>query len=466
MDESGLKEIVESGRSDLTPAEVQKLSKAIVKYPEKAEYLVARGGYYDLNGDNDKAINDFDRAIALDASHADWFKKRGDAYRFSDRYEKALEDYSRAIKLDSNNSGLFTARGDCYVELGQLEQAEKDYIRAIKLSDTSEEQETERPNRAITVDQEMFVIEKSYLTENAREALVNVYIFQGKNDQALSWLEDFKFQNNQSFNNNAFKILPQRALLKALMGKKEEALSDYRLALTNIDIGIADDDDSGPGLLVARLKLAKRAGLLNKEERDKYLKRIRNSYLKQINSRDQSEAEAALGGRARFFLDEGMKDEAEKDKQKVEGLYTQKVQQSPKEAESLLDRGNYFVFVKEPEKALADFRKAAALDPENELYQERVIAQLIELKRFDELEPLLKEGLNSCADNWILLLARAKLLEHRGELDDALIAAKRALENNRYDADVHETIASIQRKKGLVKEAEASEFKARFYRDD
>ena len=71
MDESGLKEIVESGRSDLTPAEVQKLSKAIVKYPEKAEYLVARGGYYDLNGDNDKAINDFDRAIALDASHAD-----------------------------------------------------------------------------------------------------------------------------------------------------------------------------------------------------------------------------------------------------------------------------------------------------------------------------------------------------------------------------------------------------------
>ncbi|MBI1271706.1 tetratricopeptide repeat protein [bacterium] len=473
MDEWGLKEIVEGGYENITPAQLQKLSKAIVKHPKKAEYLIARGRYYNYKNDYEKAIADFDRAIALDASHADWFDKRGDAYRYSNQFEKALSDYSRAIKLEADNTLFFTARGDCYLALHQFDQAEKEYARAIELSDApgyellqraSFFEETGRLERAIEDYKKAVSLKEDYWSEDARESLAKAYIFLDDNDKALSTLEGFKFKKNNT-NSNADDILINRAFLKELLGMKEDALIGYRLALTKTDSDIAEDDNPSVWQFKTRMKLAEKAGLLtDKKERAKCVKMILDAYQKQIDSGEQSEIEEALQGRALFLEEEGRQEEAKKDRLKLESLYDQKLKQSPKAADIFHERGSYFADIKEHEKALADFRKAAALAPENEDYQTHIISELVELKRFEELEPALTEALKRHPDNSSMLLARARLLEHRGKLDDALTAAKQALVHDLYEAYIHEIIASILRKKGLTKEAEASEFKARFYK--
>ncbi|HMO22404.1 MAG TPA: tetratricopeptide repeat protein [Candidatus Melainabacteria bacterium] len=473
MDEWGLKDIVEGDCDDITPAQLQKLSQAIVKHPKKAEYLIARGRYYYYKDDYEKAIADFDKAIALDASHADWFEKRGDAYRYSNQFEKALSDYSRAIKLEADNTMLFTARGDCYLALHQHDQAEKEYTRAIELSDApgyellqraSFFEETGRLERAVEDYKKAVSLKEDYWSEDGRESLAKAYIFLDDKDKALSTLEGFKFKKGGT-SSKADDILLNRAYLKELMGMNEDALISYRLALTKTDSDIADDDDPSVWQFENRLKLAEKAGLLNdKNERDKCVKKLLDAYQKQIDSGKQSEIEGALQGRALFLEEEGKPEEAKKDRLTLESLYAQRVKQSPKEADIYHDRGSYFADIKEHEKALADFREAAALAPAKEDYQEHIISELVELKRFEELESALTEGLKKLPDNSTMLLARARLLEHKGKLDEALAVAEQALVHDLYEADIHETIASILRKKGLTKEAEASEFKARFYK--
>lgn len=477
MDEWGLKDIVEGDSDDITPAQLQKLSKAIVRHPEKAEYLFARGRYYYYKDEYDKAINDFDRAIAIDANNEEWYRKRGDAYRYSNRYEKSLEDYSRAIKLDANDTILFTARGDCYLAMHQFEQAEKEYTRAIEISDApgyeliqraSFFEETGRLDRAIEDYRKALTLKEDYWSGRARESLAKAYIYLGDSARALAVLEDFKFKKNSaSSGTNADTILFDRAYLNEILGKKDEALITYRLALTAIDSEIADDDEPTADLYLRRMQIAKKAQVSNdEEERREYVKKILDCYAKEINSSDQDNRIEALKGRARFFEEENRPAEAQKDRQKLESIYEFLVKNAPENAENYHHRGLYFSDLKQHEKALADFRRAAALAPKDEDLQEHVVSELLEMKRFEEADRLAAKILEKQSDNETMLHTRAKVLIASGKADEALVLARQALTKDLYDADVHETIASIQRKKGLVKEAEASEFKARFYKGD
>jgi tetratricopeptide (TPR) repeat protein len=63
---------------------------------------------------NQKAINDYDQAIALNPKDASFFVSRGAVYASLNEYQKAINDYDQAIALDPKNAEVFVDRGVAY----------------------------------------------------------------------------------------------------------------------------------------------------------------------------------------------------------------------------------------------------------------------------------------------------------------------------------------------------------------
>src|SRR5689334_552397 len=58
-----------------------------------------RGNAFDDKGQYDRAIEDYDHAIAINPKDADAFNNRGTTYRAMGQYGRAIQDYDRALIL-------------------------------------------------------------------------------------------------------------------------------------------------------------------------------------------------------------------------------------------------------------------------------------------------------------------------------------------------------------------------------
>ena len=61
------------------------------------------------------------------------YANRGRSYSSLDQDQRAIEDYDKAIELDPNDAEAYSDRGSSYHRLGQNERAIEDYDEAIKL---------------------------------------------------------------------------------------------------------------------------------------------------------------------------------------------------------------------------------------------------------------------------------------------------------------------------------------------
>jgi tetratricopeptide (TPR) repeat protein len=99
-----------------------------------AETFNNRGLAYYLADRNDKAIDDFGKAIDLKGDDPDLYNNRGAAYDEEGNHDKAIIDYTKAIELSGVDPTFFNNRGDAYYELGKYGLAEKDWEMARQLS--------------------------------------------------------------------------------------------------------------------------------------------------------------------------------------------------------------------------------------------------------------------------------------------------------------------------------------------
>jgi tetratricopeptide (TPR) repeat protein len=107
----------------------------IEKEPEKVSIAYTNLGSFFANREQlDKAIENFDKAIALNPTDYLAYSNRGAAFDKMGQLDKAIESYDRAVTLNPNDFTAYYNRGITYERMGQLKKAIEDFEQAIALN--------------------------------------------------------------------------------------------------------------------------------------------------------------------------------------------------------------------------------------------------------------------------------------------------------------------------------------------
>lgn len=99
-----------------------------------ATVLNSRGVAYDVKGQTDKAVADFDAAIKLRSNYGEAYINRGLARAQRGDYDRAIEDFTAATTLDARFAYLaFNNLGIAYGEKRDFERALQNFDQAIRL---------------------------------------------------------------------------------------------------------------------------------------------------------------------------------------------------------------------------------------------------------------------------------------------------------------------------------------------
>lgn len=101
---------------------------------QTADEWYEKGFNYKIEGNIEKSLECFTKAIEIDPTFVEAYSERGWIYRVNlKEYKKALEDYKMCVKLDPDNSSWYLFRGNTYYGLGELRKAIKDYTKGIEI---------------------------------------------------------------------------------------------------------------------------------------------------------------------------------------------------------------------------------------------------------------------------------------------------------------------------------------------
>jgi lipoprotein NlpI len=109
-------------------------NKAIELDGKDAVAFQARGLILLDKGDNDRALADFDKAVALGAKNAALFSDRGNLLLAKGETDKAIDDYNTVLDTDGKNVSGYVERGGAWLAKGDTDRALADYSKAIELA--------------------------------------------------------------------------------------------------------------------------------------------------------------------------------------------------------------------------------------------------------------------------------------------------------------------------------------------
>jgi lipoprotein NlpI len=92
---------------------------------------------FHIQGNNGRALADFDEAIRLDPKFVFAYTNRGYVYRARGNNYRAVADFSEAIRLDPKLVSTYIDRGNAYRARGDNDHAIADYSEAIRLDPKS-----------------------------------------------------------------------------------------------------------------------------------------------------------------------------------------------------------------------------------------------------------------------------------------------------------------------------------------
>lgn len=116
---------------------IPEFDAAIAAEPEYFAAYIDRGlCRYEL-GKYDDAITDFNKAEELNPDHPFPYQNRGCVYFAQRKFEEAEAQFEKALEKDPNYVNAICCRADCWCEKGKLDEAGKEYQRACKLDPKS-----------------------------------------------------------------------------------------------------------------------------------------------------------------------------------------------------------------------------------------------------------------------------------------------------------------------------------------
>lgn len=83
-------------------------------------------------GNYDKALEDIQKAIEINASISDIYMQRANIYINISQYQKAIDDFTKALDLNKNLTQIYALRGHLYYQTEAYNQALSDYNNALK----------------------------------------------------------------------------------------------------------------------------------------------------------------------------------------------------------------------------------------------------------------------------------------------------------------------------------------------
>lgn len=106
------------------------LSRAVQIAPKFANYWFERGYALEMQAKKkvityEEAKEPFQKCVQYDPNYADCYEELGNVFLWTDDEQKALENYTKAVEHDPSQVRYFAALADLYIRLGFVKEAEQ-----------------------------------------------------------------------------------------------------------------------------------------------------------------------------------------------------------------------------------------------------------------------------------------------------------------------------------------------------
>jgi len=120
-------------KSGETAAALDEFNRAVALDPYNAQALYGRALIYQANNEHDFAVADFSAASGLNPQKAEPLLGRATSYLALGKVKEAAADLDEASEAEPHNAQVWTARGQVYERLGDKAKAAASYNKAVAL---------------------------------------------------------------------------------------------------------------------------------------------------------------------------------------------------------------------------------------------------------------------------------------------------------------------------------------------
>ncbi len=114
-------------------------SLPMLAYAQTAEDFFKEGEAKSRQSNYEAAIEEYTKAISVDAQYWNAYLKRAFCYGLIQNYEKAIEDYTVTIGAEPDKIFSYQSRGSAHYKLGHYTEAMADFNKVLELDPKNQE---------------------------------------------------------------------------------------------------------------------------------------------------------------------------------------------------------------------------------------------------------------------------------------------------------------------------------------
>ncbi|WP_299603655.1 SIR2 family protein [uncultured Aquimarina sp.] len=209
--------------------------------PNESENFERIGAIYFYKKKYMKAIEYYDRAIAINSKRALYYNERGITKDALKKYVEAIKDYDKAIEINSQNSSYYFNRGLAKDELKKYSEAIEDYNKAIKLDPKNSSYYFNRSTSIGLLRNYQKALEDCNKAINLDPKKSHFYNYRG-----IIWTSLKCYEEALTDHNKAISMDPGCGAYYASKSNTLRRMNLLSDAMKTVDIAIEKDTDPGP----------------------------------------------------------------------------------------------------------------------------------------------------------------------------------------------------------------------------